>query len=104
MIEKFNVDYMPDQTSAPMVAFDTVRLVMGGVMRQDWEMVQLDVSTAYLNAPVHEEIYMQQPPGFEEFSPTGDQLACRLKRSIYCLRQSGFNWHSVFTDFAITEV
>ncbi|GIL78814.1 hypothetical protein Vretifemale_8246 [Volvox reticuliferus] len=51
---------------------------------------QLDVSTAFLNGELKEEIWMQQPPGYESKDPGA---ACHLLRSIYGLRQASRCWY-----------
>ena len=42
----------------------------------------VDVTTAFLNGALNEEVYMEQPDGYEE-NPGGERLVCRLKKSIY---------------------
>jgi hypothetical protein len=54
-----------------------------------WKLRQFDVKGAYLNAYLEEESYMRQPPGFED--RTG--RVCKLKRSIYGLKQAGNAWN-----------
>ena len=56
----------------------------------------MDVDTAFLNAPVKETIFVEQPEGFEEKGPNnGEDLVCRLKKSLYGLKQSPRNWNGV---------
>lgn len=59
---------------------------------------QMDVKTAYLHAPIEEEIYLQQPEGFEKTTETREQLVCKLKKSLYGLKQSGRNWYKQLND------
>lgn len=59
---------------------------------------QMDVKTAYLHAPIDEEIYLAQPEGFEKTSETREQLVCKLKKSLYGLKQSGRNWYKQLND------
>jgi hypothetical protein len=85
------LDY--EEVFAPTVKFTSIRLALSIAAEQDWEVEQLDVETAFLNAPVEEEIYMHQPEGFERTAPDGSILVCRLKKSLYGLKQSPRNWH-----------
>lgn len=51
---------------------------------------QIDVVTAYLNGELHDEIYMQQPEGFE----LHPNKVLRLQKSLYGLKQAGREWNS----------
>ncbi len=59
----------------------------------------MDVKGAYLNAPIDKDIYVQQPPGYEQSDNSGNRLTCHLRKSLYGLKQSGRNWHTTLTDF-----
>jgi len=61
---------------------------------------QMDVKTAYLNAPIDCEVYVAQPEaGFEVKYTCGEKLVCRLNRSLYGLKQSGRNWNTLLYTF-----
>jgi hypothetical protein len=53
-------------TFAPIAKYDTVRTLLSMVTSLDLELDQMDVKTAFLNGTLDEEIYMCQPPGFED--------------------------------------
>ena len=57
----------------------------------------MDVGTAFLNGHLEEEIYMEQPEGY--IKPGQEHLVCKLKRSIYGLKQSPRCWSKAFTKF-----
>ena len=59
----------------------------------------MDVKAAYLNAPIDCEIYLEQPEGFEAKTENGEQLFCRLNKSLYGLKQSGRNWNKMLHSF-----
>ncbi|KAK2579960.1 hypothetical protein KPH14_007640 [Odynerus spinipes] len=62
---------------------------------QDMELIQFDVKTAFLNSPIEEEIYMQQPVGYDDRSGR----VCRLKKGLYGLKQAPRNWNGQFKKF-----
>ena len=51
--------------SSPVVKISSIRVALGLAARLNLEVEQLDVKTAFLHGDLEEEIYMQQPEGFE---------------------------------------
>ncbi|KAL0298982.1 UNVERIFIED_CONTAM: Retrovirus-related Pol polyprotein from transposon TNT 1-94 [Sesamum radiatum] len=62
--QKEGIDY--EETFSPVVRFASVRLILAIVAHLDLELFQMDVKTAFLNGELDEEIYMDQPEGFQE--------------------------------------
>ncbi|GJU33958.1 retrotransposon protein, putative, ty1-copia subclass [Tanacetum coccineum] len=62
----------------------------------DYEIWQMDVKTAFLNGHLSEEVYMEQPEGF--VNPKYPNHVCKLKRSIYGLKQASRQWNKRFDD------
>lgn len=89
--QKEGLDY--GQVFAPTAKPTSIRTVVCVSALLDWELENMDVNTAFLNADVDEEIYMQQLEGFEQYGPNGEELVCKLKKSIYGLRQASRNWN-----------
>lgn len=58
---------------------------------------QMDVVTAFLNGKLEEEIYMEQPEGYAQ--PGNEHLVCKLKKSLYGLKQSPRCWSTTLTEF-----
>uniref|UniRef100_A0A2N9HHH9 CCHC-type domain-containing protein n=1 Tax=Fagus sylvatica TaxID=28930 RepID=A0A2N9HHH9_FAGSY len=70
-----------------------------GTIDQDLELEQLDVKTAFLHGNLEEEIFMEQPEGFKQ--PGTENLVCRLKKSLYGLKQSPRQWYKRFDSYMI---
>jgi histone deacetylase 1/2 len=81
------IDY--DEVYAPVNKQVTFRVLMAMVAEHDMLLKQLDIKTAFLYGQLQEEVYMEQPPGFEE----GDNI-CKLKKAIYGLKQAPRAWHT----------
>eukprot|EP00873_Tetraselmis_striata_P010327 jgi/Tetstr1/430591/TSEL_020388.t1 len=62
---------------------------------------KVDVDTAFLYAPVEEEIYMRPPPGYEQYDARGRPMVLRLLKSLYGLKQSPRNWHNTLHNFLV---
>lgn len=95
--QQFGIDY--DQVFAPVTRQTTLRTFLTVAANRGLVVRHLDVKTAYLNGTLEEEIFMRQPPGFAV--PGQEELVCRLKRSIYGLRQSARCWNRRLNDVLI---
>ena len=62
---------------------------------------QKDVKSAYFNASIDCNIYVQQPKGFKVISNNGENLVWRLKKSLYGLKQSGRRWNDTIHAYLI---
>jgi len=77
--QKFGVNY--DETFCPVVRHESVRTLIALAVQHDLKLHQMDITTAFLNGELNDEVYMKQPEGF--ISKDQPHLVCRLKRSIY---------------------
>jgi len=89
------LDY--NETFAPVVKFDTIRTLLAFAIQNDLLIHQMDVVTAFLNGVIDQEIFMEQPDGYVVHGQ--ESKVCKLKRSLYGLKQSPRCWNQVFDTF-----
>ena len=93
--QRARIDY--EETYSSVVRYDSLRTVLAIAAALDLEITQLDVKTAFLYGDLNEELYMSQPTGF--IKKGEEKLVCRLKRSLYGLKQSSRSCNSKFNEF-----
>jgi len=71
------------ETFSSVVKWATVRLVAALAAIHNWEVHVVDVKTAFLRAPLEEEVYLQQPPELSD----GTNRVLRLRQALYGLKQ-----------------
>ncbi|XP_065092079.1 uncharacterized protein LOC135712910 [Ochlerotatus camptorhynchus] len=92
----FRLKFGPDGSVLKRKArlMSTVRSMLALANQFDLDVHQMDVTSAFLNGILTEDIYMRQPKGFEE----GDKV-CTLNKSIYGLKQASTVWNDRFNEF-----
>ena len=90
--QTYGIDY--DETFAPVAKMSTVRTLISCAANFGWPLHQLDVKNAFLHGDLQEEVYMETPPGFSKLEAVGK--VCRLKKSLYGLKQSPRAWFDRF--------
>jgi hypothetical protein len=88
--QRYGIDY--EDTFSSVVKIATVRLVLSIAVSRGWSLRQLDVKNAFLHGVLEEEVYMRQPPGYEDKDKPG--YVCRLDKALYGLKQAPRAWYS----------
>ena len=88
-----------DEIFAPVVRHTSIWILLALVAIYDLELEQLDVKTAFLHGDLDEDIYMEQPEGFVVEGKS--ELVCKLKKSLYGLKQSPRQWYKRFDHFML---
>ncbi|WKA10696.1 hypothetical protein VitviT2T_028256 [Vitis vinifera] len=92
--QTYGIDYT--ETFAPIAKVNTVRVLLSLAANLDWPLQQFDVKNAFLHGELSEEVYMDLPPGCM-VSEKQCQKVCKLKKSLYGLKQSSRAWFGRFT-------
>ena len=79
--------------------FSSVQTLLALAVQKNMIVHQMDVVTAFLNGKLDEEIYMQQPDGYQVSGKTN--LVCKLKKSLYGLKQAPRCWNQELKQFMV---
>ncbi|KAH9316784.1 hypothetical protein KI387_044022 [Taxus chinensis] len=79
----------------------SIRTVLGIVAAENLHLEQLDVKTTFLHGDLEEELYMQQPEGYEVKGK--EEMVCKLKKSLYGLKQAPRQWYKKFDSFMMEQ-
>jgi hypothetical protein len=91
------IDY--DETFAPVARYSSIRSILALSAQMGWRIHQIDVKTVFLNGIIEEEVYIEQPKGFETFDK--DSHVFRLKRALYGLKQAPRAWYTWIDSYFI---
>ncbi|RVW48679.1 Retrovirus-related Pol polyprotein from transposon RE1 [Vitis vinifera] len=92
--QTYGIDYT--ETFAPVAKINTIRVLLSLAANLDWPLQQFDVKNVFLHGELSEEVYMDLPPGCM-VSEKQCQKVCKLKKSLYGLKQSPRAWFGRFT-------
>jgi len=88
--QRFGIDY--EDTFSPVIKSATIRLVLSIAISRGWSLRQLDVQNAFLHGVLEEEVFMRQPPGYE--NKNTPHYVCKLDKALYGLKQAPRAWYS----------
>ena len=76
----------------PVARMETVRAVLSIVAQHKWKVYQMNVKSTFLNGVLMEEVYVEQPLGYEKEGQ--EHKVCRLKKALCGLKQVPRAWYS----------
>jgi hypothetical protein len=93
--EKEGIDY--EETFSLVARYTSIITIIALAAKIKWKLHQMDVKTTFLNGVIEEEVYIEQPQGFEvEYRKTH---VCRLKNALYGLKQAPRSWYGRIGSF-----
>ena len=93
------LDY--DETFAPVARLEAIRLFLAFASFKNFKVYQMDVKTAFLHGDLQEEVFLKQPPGFEnaEFP----YHVYRLDKAVYGLKQAPRAWYDTLSSYLLSN-
>jgi hypothetical protein len=86
---------------APIARLESIRISLTYAAHRSFKLFQMDVKSTFLNRPIKEEVYVEQPPGFEDdWYP---DHVYKLSKALYGLKQSPRAWYECLRDFLISN-
>ena len=97
--QQAGIDY--NEVFAPVARWDTIKLTLSIAASRGWKVYQLDVKSAFLHGEITEEVYVEQPKGYEVKGK--ENKVYRLKKALYGLKQAPWAWFSKIESYFVKE-
>jgi hypothetical protein len=88
-----------DETFAPVARLESIHMLLAYATHHGFKFYQMDVKNAFLNGPIKEEVYVEQPPSFE--SEGYPNYVYKFHKTLYGLKQAPRAWYACLRDFLI---
>jgi len=88
-----------EETYAPVVRLEAIRMLLAFAAHHDFKLYQMDIKSAFLNGPIQELVYVEQPPGFED--PKFLNHVYKLQKALYGLKQAPRAWYEYLKEFLL---
>ncbi|GKD87428.1 retrovirus-related pol polyprotein from transposon TNT 1-94 [Tanacetum coccineum] len=89
-----------EESFAPVARLEAVRIFIAYAAEKSFLVFQMDVKTTFLNGPLKEEVYVNQPDGF--IGPHHLDNVHRLKKALYGLKQAPRAWYDKLSNFLVS--
>jgi hypothetical protein len=89
------------ETFSPAARLESIRILLAYTAHHSFKLFQMDVKSAFLNGPRKEEVYVEQPPGFED--DRYPDHVFKLSKALYGLKQAPRAWYECLRDFLIAN-
>jgi hypothetical protein len=89
------------ETYAPVARLESICILLAYATYHGFKLYQMEVKSAFLNGPIKEEVYVEQPPSFEDSGYPNHVY--KLSKALYGLKQAPRAWYECLRDFLITN-
>ena len=93
------IDY--DENFAPVARIEAIRLLIAFASHMEFTLYQMDVKSAFLNGLLQEEVFVKQPPGYEN-NDFPDHVY-KLDKALYGLKQAPRAWYDRLSKFLLSH-
>ena len=88
-----------DESFAPVARVESIHILMSIACTMNFKLYQMDVKCAFLNGYLNEEVFVEQPKGFQD--PHFPDHVLRLKKALYGLKQALRAWYDQLTHYLL---
>jgi hypothetical protein len=90
-----------DEIFVPVARLESIRILLSIACHLGFKLYQIDVKSAFLNDILQEEVYVEQPKGFQD--PHHSHHVYKLKKALYGLKQAPRAWYERLTTYLLTK-
>src|SRR5262249_31341025 len=90
-----------DESFAPVARLEAIRILLAYACTMNFKLFQMDVKSAFLNGFISEEVYVSQPPGFED--PHFPNHVYKRQKALYGLKQAPRAWYDRLSSFLLSK-
>jgi hypothetical protein len=90
-----------EETYAPMARLEAIRMLLAFSAHHDFKLYQMDVKSAFLNSPIQEVVFVEQPPGFEDSKFPSHVF--KLQKALSGLKQAPRAWYECLKKFLLKQ-
>lgn len=98
-IQQLGVDV--EEVYAPVAHMETVPFLFALAAQRGWEPYHLDVKSAFLNGEITEEVFVEQPVGFQIQGK--EDMVYKLYKALYGLKQASLAWYSKIDSYFLLQ-
>ena len=88
-----------EESYTPVARLEAIRILLAFASYMNFKLFKMDVKSFFLDGYLNEEVYVEQPPSFEENDQS--KYMYKLAKALYGLKQAPRAWYKRFSKFLI---